>query len=179
MVLTDKDLIQYEYRLHLISVKFFVGTEFVLFLSQISLHFLYWSFKYKKAHAMPATSVKGSLLNSFFLVSCSCHISALHFTTNVFQNYLLKLSLFRICLSVYLSDSSVVNPGFSKGERATPKVRALTHYLAKFSPKTAWKWKIFAPRSEGARVRGAPLDPPLPFHPDCPLWYQSLFRVYC
>ena len=125
---------------------------------------------------MPATSVKGSLLNSFFLVSCSCHFPTLHFASNVFQSYLLKLSLFvSVCLSLCLScvDSLVADPDFTEGGgRQLPKwvcKPIILHFFAENCMKMKEFWM-------GTRVPGAPLDPPLPFHPDCPLCLQRLLR---
>ena len=44
---------------------------------------------------------------------------------------------------------------FPDGGAPTSKVGAPTYYLAKFLPKTAWKWKNLD-REGGARVPGAP-----------------------
>ena len=124
---------------------------------------------------MPATSVKGSLLNSFFLVSCSCHFPTLHFASNVFQSYLLKLSLFvSVCLSLCLScvDSLVADPDFTEGGRQLLKWVCKPIILLFFCRKLHENERIL----DGPRVPGAPLDPPLPFHPDCPLCLQRLLR---
>ena len=43
---------------------------------------------------------------------------------------------------------------FPDGGAPTSKVGAPTHYLVKFFPKTAWKWKNLDPEG-GARVPGA------------------------
>ena len=45
--------------------------------------------------------------------------------------------------------NTVADPGFLRRGAPTPEVGALTYYLAKFFPKTAWKWKKLD--LEGAR----------------------------
>ena len=55
----------------------------------------------------------------------------------------------------------MADPGFPRrrgGGWATPKVRAPIYHLAKFFPKTAWKWKNLDP---GENIPCPAFDPPM------------------
>ena len=61
-------------------------------------------------------------------------------------------------INKYKVPSAVADPGFPReGESPTLESGAQTYYLAKFLPKTAWKWKKW---TGGGCVPSAPLDPP-------------------
>ena len=68
----------------------------------------------------------------------------------------------------------MADPGFLRGGALTPKGRGPNLLFGQFFPKTAWKWRNFAP--EGGASLTPPLDPPLVTEP---VWVLSWVLSVC
>ena len=57
---------------------------------------------------------------------------------------------------LHVLSSAVADPGFPRRGSPTPKVGALTYYLARFFLKIAWKWKNIGPRGKYTSLQPPP-----------------------